>query len=312
MREVGLGVCLLVLVHLIGCAAAPRGQAVEADVRSLPMYRGSGEPVSWADLVEAAAGADVVIIGENHGHPVGLPFAARLWDEVLARSSDAALSLEFFERDEQSRLDEYLQGVVDEATFRRRTGRTGSNYPPAHREMVEAARASGRPVIASNAPRPLVRLARTDGYDRLRGLSAAQRLMFRLPDALPEGRYREDFFELMVRKPEGGGGRPGHGHDTSEQERVEAMFRSQSVWDWTMAESIARALENGTRPVVHVVGRFHSDFDGGLVQALREMRPGARVVVVSVVDATPAGLKDDDSGRGQFVVYVGPAPKQRR
>jgi uncharacterized iron-regulated protein len=311
MRALFVAVLAFFVCFLAGCAAAPR-QAVQPtpDPRFVPAFRGTGEPTSWPELVSAAREADVVIIGENHGHPVGLPFAAALWQDVLAESPDAALSLEFFERDEQSRLDEYLLGVVDEPTFRKRTGRTNSNYPPAHREMVEAAKAAGRPVIASNAPRPMVRLARTDGFERLETLTPEQRRMFRRPDALPDGRYRDDFFKLMSRNSAGHGEEPKATSDeeaaAAETIRVDSMFRSQSLWDWTMAESIARTYDDGHRPIFHIVGRFHSDHDGGLVQALRRIRPEARVLVISVVDERADALKEADQGRGDFVVYVGP------
>ena len=83
------------------------------------------------------------------------------------------------------------------------------------------------------------------------------------------------------------------------------MLRSQSVWDWTMAESVARAIAAGSRPVVLIVGRFHVDHDGGLVQALRALRPGTRIVTITNIDAWSDTLRDDDRGAADFVVYVG-------
>ena len=121
------------------------------EARSVIVLDGaSGRRVSWDVLVSAAAGADAVLIGENHGHPLGLAATAALWEDVLKRTNRAALALEFFERDEQSRLDDYLNGICDEATFRKRTARSESNYPPGHRAMVEAAKAAHRPVISMN------------------------------------------------------------------------------------------------------------------------------------------------------------------
>jgi uncharacterized iron-regulated protein len=267
----------------------------------------SGERKGWDAVVGACRQADIVVIGENHGHPVGLPFAAELFEDVLKGAPEAGLALEFFERDEQSRVDEYLAGVVDEAAFRRRTQRTTSNYPEGHRRMVEAARRTGRPVIAANAPRPLVRLARVEGFERLRGLSPELQRLVRIPDTMPQGRYRDDFVRLMTggmtkEALEGDAAAP----DEEALARAESMLRSQSVWDWTMAESVVRGLENGARPVVLVVGRFHSDHEGGLVQAIRALRPGANVAVVSVVDEPARELREEDRGRGVFVVYVGP------
>jgi uncharacterized iron-regulated protein len=271
--------------------------------RDPAIFRGAtGERASWEALAGAACAAEVVLLGENHGHPLGLDTAARLFDEVLAACPSASLSLEFFERDEQSRLDDYLTGISDLATFEKRTARADGNFPPGHRAMVEAAKRAGRPVHAANAPRPYVRAARKEGYERLRGLSAEQRRLFELPHELFGGRYRGRFDEVMTAE----------GVEETPEERaarLDPAFRSQSLWDWTMADSIVRGLERGELPVVHVVGRFHVDFGGGTVQALEELRPGTRVVVVSFADAWSDELAEADRGRADFVVYVGPAPE---
>jgi uncharacterized iron-regulated protein len=301
---------LTALSLLAGCASpARRTEPARVNPRSVAVLDGgTGARTEWHQLVSACREADAVIIGENHGHPVGLPFAAALWEDMLADSPKAALALEFFERDEQSRLDEYLSGLVDEATFRKRTQRTDSNYPEGHRAMVEAAKKAGRPVIAANAPRPVVRVARLDGYERVRSLPPELLRLVRIPDSLPEGRYKDDFVKLMA-PAEHAAKREMPKPDPAAIERAEAMFRSQSLWDWTMAESVVRALDEGNRPVALVVGRFHSDHEGGLVQAIHKLKPDARVVVVSVVDQTSAALREEDRGRGRFVAYVGPSPR---
>jgi len=294
---------LVALSVLLGaCAGTPKRPAAAAPVdprHAVALYRGdTGQRADWEELVSAAANADAVMIGETHGHALGLAFAAALWEGVLARTDRAALSLEFIERDSQVHVDDYLAGLVDEEQFRKASGRTPGNYPDGHREMVEAAKRAGRPVIASNAPRRYVRLARTSGYERLASLTPEQRRLYVIPAEMPSGRYREEFFKLMS-----GIGDASH----SGGGMVEAIFRSQSLWDATMADAVADALAQGNRPVVQVIGRFHSDFDGGTVQLLRRARPGVRVLTVSVADSTGPSLADTDLGRADFVVYAGQA-----
>jgi uncharacterized iron-regulated protein len=283
-------------MFLTGCAGgtSSRGESATIaprDPRGLAVFRGGdGSTAAWGDVVEAAAGAEVVLIGENHGHALGLAAAAALFEDVLAQpgvAARAALAMEFIERDEQADVDDYLSGVTDGAGFAAASRRTASNFPAGHRAMVEAARRAGRPVVAANAPRRYVRLARTAGFERLTGLGAEQRRLFRLPDVEVGGRYREEFDKLM-------GGNSA------------AMFRAQSVWDWTMAESVTRSVAKGDAPTVLVVGRFHVEFDGGTAQAVRLIRPGTRVVTVSFVDAESAALRGEDAGRADFVVYAGP------
>lgn len=313
----GVGLVALVMSGLVaqGCAGRRTHEARLATGVLTPtelavsIFRGDGRPADSIEVLDACADADVVVIGETHGHEVGLAFAAEVFEGVLQSSPRAALSMEFYERDRQVALDDYLRGVIDGETFRASSGRTEGNDPAGHRRMLESARSAGVPVIAANAPRRYVTLARMEGYERLRGLSEEQRRLFVIPWRMPDGRYREDFFALMS----GMFGDGSHGEEIPEAERasrVEAIFRSQSLWDATMASAIADAMERA-RPVVHVVGRFHSDFahagGGGTVQLLRDVKPRARIVTLSVIDAgmeRVSALRDEDRDRADFVVYA--------
>lgn len=283
--------------------------------RSVPVFDGGdGRPITWPELVAMAAAADVVLIGELHGHPLGSASAAALWEDLLATpgvADRAALSLEFFDRSEQHLLDDYLAGLIDEPAFLSVGNRTKYAVNPfGHRAMVNAAKACGTPVIASNAPRVYVRTARRDGYDRLAALTAEQRRLFRIPDQLPppESGYRQRFEAFMSRDSA-----PGEAEaatpavrEPARQERLDASFRSQSLWDWTMAESIVRGVESGRRPVVHVIGQFHTNHQGGTVLALRAMNPSLRVLNIAFIGHDARSLRDQDRGAADVVVYTGP------
>ncbi|MBX9738156.1 MAG: ChaN family lipoprotein [Phycisphaerales bacterium] len=326
MNTIACGGLIAAALALGGCGTPGRAASDDGappallsvqDARRVAIFNELGEPVTWQALVNASAAAEAVILSEQHGHELGLSAAAALWRDLIARgaggngaggSSSAfrgALALEFIERDDQSRLDDFLAGLSDEATFIRRAGRssdgpTGGNWSAGHRDMVLAAKDAGRPVIAANSPRSYVRLARTKGFEALRELTDEQRRLFVEPRELPTGRYREEFEKLM-----------GAGSDAVSEEKrsnIDGLFRAQSVWDWTMASSVNDAINQGHRPTVLVVGQFHSDFRGGLVQALDVIRPGRRVVTVSFqreVARSATSLPSDHKGRASFVVGTG-------
>ena len=314
-----------------GCSSVPKGHGgmmeykpatvnvAPEKARATQAFTRAGTPASWDALVDAAANADVVLIGENHGHELGLATAAALFEDVLKKRPDAVLALEFLERDQQAAVDDYLSGVTDEPAFAKAANRTPSSYPGGHRAMVEAAKAAKRPVVAANAPRRYVRVAKNDGYDKLKGLGQEQQRLYRVPDALPTGHYRDEFLKIMGQvhaEPAKAGGNTAADASATPPAppapewtpEVEASFRSQSLWDWTMGESVARGLDRG-RPVFLVVGRFHVDHEGGTVQAVRALSPAAHVLTVSFQDRdVPAAPVTD--GPADFVFYVGPGAEE--
>ncbi|MBK7406437.1 MAG: ChaN family lipoprotein [Phycisphaerales bacterium] len=310
MLKVPMLFCLVLglgLSALSGCAASTPTRRAAVSLPDRPrqavrIFDHEGNPTDWESMLAGVSGADVIVIGETHSHPLGLEAAACLWDDLLAQRSAPALLLEFFERDQQVALDDYLTGVTDEAAFRKAAGRNDGNYPPGHRRMVEAAKAAGRPVIAANAPRRYVRKTKADGYDDLLKLGPEQRRLFVVPDSLLSGRYRDDFFKLMSGSDHGMGGEGGE----MPPEMIEKMYRSQQMWDATMADSIDRASLLGNRPAVLVVGRFHADQDGGTIQLLQRARPDLTVRSLSMVASDAQEIAEEDRGRADYVLYVGP------
>mgnify|MGYP001794286887 CR=1 FL=1 len=286
------------------------------DSPDITMFDGqSGEALTSFDLFDRTTEADVVVFGELHGHPVGLPVAAAIWEDMLRvrdESETPALLLEFFERAQQLVIDEYLGGMIDEEAFIKDAGRSASNFPDAHQSMFNATKDAGGVVIAANAPRRYVRLARTEGYDHLRAMSPAQRATFELPPT-EDGpvAYRERFMEIMggMRSASGSGKEgasaspPGMG--------VMDFLRAQLVWDATMADSVADALRAEHEPVALVIGRFHVAFDGATVEYVRQMKPGANVLTIVIVDSWSEQLAEADRGRGDIVIYAGPIERNQ-
>ncbi len=299
---------------------------------------GDGVVVGWGELMDAVAGADVIVLGEEHDDAIGHRFQLAVVEDVLQRWPDSAVSMEMFDRTEQAVIDDYLADFIDLETFQERTastswlklsrqyaagelsrktfqqriGRLGwpqweTNYQP----IVDTAKTAGAPVIAANTPWLVyMSVARRDGFDRLDDVTAAQRMLFEVPQRVPEGEYRRRFWEVLAGRAEGEtadeddddeqGAHPGFDDET-----ILGMFRGQLVMDATMAASIAETRRAGAEKVVHLVGHFHCDFEGGLVQELRYRDPDARILVITVLAEAETELRDEDSGRADLVVYTG-------
>ncbi len=328
-----------VVLVLGGCVGSVR--VVEpVDVRSgLVICRGDdGVVVGWGQIMDAVAGADVIVLGEEHDDAVGHGFQLAVVEDVLQRWPDSAVSMEMFDRSEQAVVDDYLADFIDTETFQERTASTRwlklsrqyaagelkrktfeqriarlgwpqweTNYQP----IVDAAKAAGVPVVAANTPWLVyMSVARREGFDRLDDVTNAQRMLFEVPQRIPDGAYRERFWDVLAGRAEGetadddDGQEPG-AHPGFDDETILGMFRGQLVMDATMAASIADARRAGAGKVVHLVGHFHCDFDGGLVQELRYRDPDARILVITALAEAETQLRDEDNGRADFVVYTG-------
>ncbi len=284
---------------------------------------------------------DVTIIGELHDDAVGHAFQRAVVEDAVAREPNLALSMEMLDRSEQSIVDdyvadlidrekfyeltastrwrkvakEYLAGEINKSKFKERILRIGwpdweTNYQP----IIDAAKDGGGRIVAANAPwLRYSKLITEDGYEKLETLTDEQRRLIETPEVPDSGTYRERFWEVMVdraegeepEKPESDDDDPDAAHMELSDEVVRRSFHSQMMYDATMAGSIAEALESGASKVIHLVGQFHSDFEGGTVLELRRRFPGARILLISMQKESVATLREEDTDRADIVVYTG-------
>jgi uncharacterized iron-regulated protein len=296
------------------------------------IYTARGTPANLDGLIAAASSVDVVFLGESHndrvGHRVQLAIFERLMGTAMRAAGDSAvgpshaqdgsptipardpvdvanpdspvvLSLEMFETDVQYIVDEYLHGLISSDQFRRNT-RPWAWYDEDYAPVVEAAKNAGLPVIAANAPRRYVNLVGRSGPDALAGLSEeARRFLPPLPYEGPSAKYHAELVEVMGGHDDGSG----PARDSVAQENG---FLAQSLWDATMAHSIAQTLLDrpGSR-IVHLVGSFHVKNGTGIPEQLERYRPGTRRLIVFIepvddVNTFPPEL----TGAGDFVVLT--------
>lgn len=293
---------LLAAALLSGCATTaphPMTQIKWPALIESPQYTitdaRTGEPVTMQQLVAASVGADAVLLGEVHGQADGQAFEATFFRELLAKAPSTVGALEFFERDQQADLDDFLLGVTDEMAMWKATSRSPGSYTAGHRDIILASRDAKRPVIAANAPRRYVRIARSEGYERLAGLTREQARLWNVPEQMPGGGYEKRFIDMMAPEDEKG--------ERPREADAKAMFRSQAVWDATMAASVAGALDSGVgRPVVLVIGGFHVASNGGTVQMLARAKPNA--AVVTIVMQPKDNEEDTSSEDGPMADYI--------
>ena len=287
---------LFLAVLLTGCAAAQpagpqraeAGAAAPADTVGVTVAARDG-PSSLSAIVDAAAHADVLFLGELHDDSLAHVAQLHLLRALVEAGRPVVLALEMVETDVQPVLDEYLAGLIRERDFLA-ASRPWGTYASGYRPLVELARQRSVPVVATNAPGRYVSLvSRRGGLAVLDSLSATARAWMPAQIAPPSEPLTDAFTALM--------GGMAHGSGPS----VEGMLAAQNLRDATMAWRIASAL--AAHPgalVVHVNGRFHSAGGLGIPEHLSRRAPSARTLVVSMgPDGAPAPGDD-------FWVRTGP------
>lgn len=241
------------------------------------------------------ADADVVFLGEIHDSQAVHKAHLELIQALHLRRPAMAISMEMFERDVQSALYQYLQGLTDEATFLA-SSRPWDAYRTDYRPVVEWARSHRVPVIAANVPRPLAAKVSKEGLESVRGEPHAAREVS-TPDDLYFAAFKVEMGNL-------------------DSDAMRRYYAAQCLKDDTMAESIVDFLreerqQGRTTMVVHICGRMHSDHRRGTVARVSSRQPDWKVRVLSVDEVADLrdGMFQSHAGVGDYVILV---PRQER
>jgi uncharacterized iron-regulated protein len=214
------------------------------------------------DLLAARA----IYIGEDHNNDFHHEFQLELIRALHRRNPRLLIGMEMFQTPFQPVLDGYVGGVLDEATLLSETeyfSRWGWDYAW-YRPILAYAREHRIPVIALNAPREATRRVSSGGG--LDALSPEDRPFVAEQVDLGIESHRK-WFEKSLRH-----------HPMGPNFDLDAFYASQCLWDATMAQTAARALEvHHAHRIVVIAGNGHCRKDG---IPLRASRRGATPSVV--------------------------------
>jgi uncharacterized iron-regulated protein len=254
--------------------------------------------VTLDKIIADCAAADVLFFGEEHNDSAGHYMERTIFEALYKKyGNDISLSLEMFETDNQTALNDYLEGFIPEDRFSKDV-RLWSNYKD-YRPMIEYAKQNKINVIAANPPRRYVSMVSRRGMRSLDSLSkGSKEFLPPLPYDTLTGRYRDKFMETMKESP--GGGSPN-------------IYYSQSLWDAGMSYSIYKYWKkNKHKKIFHCVGRFHCDEKLGTLAQLQKRKPGLKILNIS--SFSDASFSNPDwekfSNLGDYIVLTDPGVKK--
>ena len=261
------------------------------------VYDAQGNSATIDKIIDAVGRADVVFLGENHDDATAHYLQSEIFRktfESYGKNRKVALSMEMFERDVQIVLNEYLKDLITEKKFLD-DSRPWNNYKNDYRPLVEYAKQNQLDVIAANAPRRYVNMVSRNGREALNQLSPeAKKWLAPLPYAKSSDAYAKKFTDLM-------GGMPGN------TQTVSKILESQTLWDTTMAFSIAEYLKsNKNALIVHLNGSFHTESRLGTAEQLLKFNPKLKILVITMKSENDFNNFDKvkHSNLGDFVILT--------
>lgn len=222
----------------------------------------TGVKVSLARMLDMAAEARVVYVGETHDNPASHRLELQTLQGLEERHpSRVALGMEMFVRSQQPALDRWVAGELDEKGFLR-ASRWFDNWKmdfAYYRELLNFARDRHIPIVALNAEKQSVQAVRGNTPEEL---TAEEKAL--LPEMDQSDPYQRGLTEAIFR---------GHSHGKLQ---IEGFLRAQTLWDETMAESAARYLESPPgkeRQLLVVAGSNHVSYGFGIPRRVFRRHP---------------------------------------
>jgi len=266
--------------------------AYATDMDAYRLFDNEGREVTFRNMTDSLAKADVVFIGENHNCPISHWMEYKITEALHSvHGNRLVLGEEMMESDNQVILDEYMKRQIPFDRFEIEA-RLWDNFSTDYYPVVYYAKDNGLRFIATNVPRRYAAAVNENGLACLDSLSDIAKTWLPplpIPFEYNADENNEKFGAMMMlsrRSPE----------------EMQRLAEAQAIKDATMAWFIARNL---TGPFIHINGSYHSDGRSGIIPYLNHYKPGLKIATVtSVRQEDISSLDPDNLGRADFYIVV--------
>lgn len=241
-----------------------------AIAQTLPykIYNNQGNEVRFEAMAEIAGQHEVIFFGELHNNSLAHWLQLQVLKSLHESGKKVVLGAEFFERDDQLNIDEWLAGKMRDSNFETEA-KLWKNYATDYKPLMLYAKKNQIPFVASNIPRKYASLVSRQGLAGLDSLSNAAKsyiapLPIEVDKTLPGYVGMKDMM---------------HGSGMN----LDYMIEAQAVKDATMAYSLFDYINKGIT-ILHVNGSYHSNNYEGIVWYLKRKFPNVRIMTINTVE----------------------------
>lgn len=280
----------LLILFLSSFTFSAFGQSDTESLRAFAFYTKKGKAITFKETINTLDNSDVILFGELHNNAVLHWLQYRMIKALSTRQKPLVLGGEFFERDDQYKIDEYLAGWIDDKQFEK-AARLWSNYETDYKPILNFAKDSSLSFIATNVPRRYAAITSRHSLDTLKYLPDASKKY--LPELPIEYSLETPGYEAMLQMMQAHGGKLA----------AEKMVQAQALKDATMARTIAENHSAGEL-FFHINGDYHSADYGGIYWYLKRMDKKLKISTIKVFSADDLTFNPKWKNTGDLILVV--------
>ena len=224
------------------------------------LHTATGHYINQQELLSSLNRYPLVYVAEQHDNPASHRLQLKVLKAMQARHpGQLTLGMEMFNNEQQAALDQWVAGELSEKAFLRQSRwyeNWGSDFE-LYRELLEFSRDQKIPVIGLNVPKTLGRKVSMTPLDKLDRETREQ---------LPAMDMSDPYQRAMIEEIFGA-------HDAGAS-IVESFYRRQTLWDETMAATVAEYMrERPDHYMVVIAGGWHVHYGFGIPRRVHRRLP---------------------------------------
>jgi len=263
------------------------------DFPAYVIYDNKGQKVSYAQMVQTLADADVCLFGEQHNDPISHWLELSLVKSLHQIKKDKFVTgAEMWESDNQLMMDEMMKSKMVDGKSYTESSKLWPNFTTDYKPILLYARKNNIPFVCTNIPRRYARIVYQKGIEYLDSLgSQAKSYMPPLPIHfdLTQPVYAkmasvfptdEEFEKEQLEKKENN--QPKKAASPMTGSKPSNLVKAQAIKDATMAYFILKNWEPG-KYFFHFNGELHSADYTSISYYLKYYNPNVKIVTISVL-----------------------------
>jgi uncharacterized iron-regulated protein len=250
------------------------------------IYTNKGKKTTYEKMLKAALTSEVVLFGEYHDNSIIHWLQLELTKDVASKKA-LVLGAEMIETDNQSVLNDYLSGKINQKQMDS-LARLWNNYPTDYKPLVDFAKDNKIHFVATNVPRRYASMVFKQDLPFLETLPQ-QDLQWIAP--LPiEFDVNLPGYQAMLKMMGGHAG--------------DKMPKAQAIKDATMAHFIFENLKQN-HLFLHFNGTYHSDNYEGIYWYLKKKKEDLKIMTIATISQADIATFDKEQlQKADFIIVV--------